>query len=62
MMRESQDKLEEMNKALKEKGFQNVETICARGEPAAISYDMTLPALTRTLCATTPSRRRSTRS
>ena len=23
--------------ALKEKGFQNVETICARGEPAAIS-------------------------
>lgn len=37
MMRESQDKLEEMNKALKDKGFQNVETICARGEPAAIS-------------------------
>lgn len=37
MMRESQDKLEEMNKTLKEKGFQNVETICARGEPAAIS-------------------------
>ena len=38
MKRESQEKLDAMNKEVKEKGFSNVETICARGEPAKISY------------------------
>lgn len=38
MKRESQEKLEEINKMVKEKGFNNVETICARGEPNKISF------------------------
>ena len=38
MKRESQEKLDAMNKQVKEKGFPNVETICARGEPAKISF------------------------
>ena len=38
MKRESQEKLEEINKIVKEKDFNNVETICDRGEPNKISF------------------------
>lgn len=37
MKKESQEKLDEMNKMIKEKGFANIETVTARGEPSKIS-------------------------
>lgn len=38
MKKESQEKLDEMNKMIKEKGFANIETVTARGEPSKISF------------------------
>lgn len=40
MKKESQEKLDEINKSVKEKGFNNIETICARGEPSKISFSI----------------------
>lgn len=38
MKKESQEKLDEMNKRIKDMGFNNIETVCARGEPSKISF------------------------
>ena len=37
LKRESQEHLDEMKKTANDKGFQNVEVVCARGDPAKIS-------------------------
>ena len=39
MKKESQEKLDEMNKRIKDMGFNNIETVCARGEPSKISFN-----------------------
>ena len=42
MKKESQEKLDEFNKTIKEKGFLNIETVTARGEPSKISFSTIL--------------------
>lgn len=38
LKKESHDNLEALKTIAKEKGFENVEVVSARGEPAKISY------------------------
>ncbi|KAK8806121.1 hypothetical protein WA171_007206 [Blastocystis sp. BT1] len=38
LKKESQEHLDEMKKTANDKGFQNVEVVCARGDPVVCSY------------------------